>query len=119
MVVGCIAIVMGLKGQIKVVFQSMDDATYKYLIQKRIQYEKPKMDVAPFKSQILDLTSQLFDHKMSGELQTAFDTYVAECVHHLTEKKEEVVLPQLPLPADTLMYKPKKVNVFMLKSKRK
>jgi hypothetical protein len=96
----------------------MDDATYKYLIQKRIHYEKPKMDVAPFKSQVLELTSKLFDHKMSNSLQSAFDNYVAECVYHLTEKKEEIV-PQTPLPADSLMYKPKKVNVFLRKSERK
>ena len=111
---------MGIKRQNKVYSRNMDDATYKYLIQKRIQYEKPKIDTAPYQSQILELTAKLFEHKMSGNLQVAFDNYVAECVYHLTEKKEDVEqIPQVPLPADTLMYKPKKVNVFMLKSKRK
>jgi hypothetical protein len=55
---------------------------------------------------------------MDGSLQTAFDNYVAECIHHLTQKKEEVV-PQSPLPVDTIMYKPKKVNVFLRKSQPK
>lgn len=96
----------------------MDDATYKYLIQKRIHYEKPKIDSTPFKSQVIDLTTKLFDHKMDGSLQTAFDNYVAECIHHLTQKKEEVI-PQSPLPVDTIMYKPKKVNVFLRKSQPK
>jgi hypothetical protein len=92
----------------------MDDATYKHLIQKRIHYEKPKMEIGPYKTQILDLTKQLFDHKMGEGLQTAFDNYVAECIHHLNQKKEEIVL-QPPLPVDTIMYKPKKVNVFLKK----
>lgn len=96
----------------------MDDATYKHLIQKRIRYEKPKIDTLPFKSQIVELTEHLFDHKGNESLQTAFDAYVAECVHHLTQKKEEDPVPQSPLPVDTIMYKPKKVNVFLLKPKR-
>jgi len=94
----------------------MDDATYKHLIQKRIHYEKPKLDMGPFKPQILELTQRLLDHKMNGSLQTAFDNYVAECIHHLSEKREEIVL-QPPLPMDTIIYKPKKVNVFMKKFK--
>lgn len=103
---------------IRCILSYMDDATYKYLIQKRIHYEKPKIDSTPFKSQVLDLTTKLFDHKMDGSLQMAFDNYVAECVHHLTQKKEEVTL-QSPLPVDTIMYKPKKVNVFLRKSQPK
>lgn len=107
---------MGIISYKKVYTTYMDDATYRFLIQKRIHYEKPKVDTAPFKSQVIDLTTQLFDHKMEGSLQVAFDNYVAECVHHLTKKEEEVVT-QSPLPLDTIMYKPKKVNVFLRKTK--
>jgi hypothetical protein len=96
----------------------MDDATYTHLIKKRIHYEKPKREVEPFKSQIVDLTSKLLENKMSGSLQVTFDAYVAECIHHLsqtTEKEKEEIILQSPLPVDTLMYKPKKVNVFLKK----
>ena len=96
----------------------MDDATYRYLIQKRIRYEKPKVDILPFKNQVLELTTQMFETKMNGSLQASFDAYVAECIHHLSEKKEEIVL-QEPLQMDTIMYKPKKVNVFLRKSEVK
>ena len=93
----------------------MDDATYTHLIKKRIHYEKPKREIEPFKSQIVDLTNQLLENKMSGSLQVAFDAYVAECIHHLSQKKEEEIVLQSPLPVDTIMYKPKKVNVFLRK----
>jgi len=99
----------------------MDDATYTHLIKKRIHYQKPKQEIEPFKSQIVDLTTTLLENKMCGSLQVAFDNYIAECIHHLNEKKKEKeekekeILSQSPLPVDTLMYKPKKVNVFLKK----
>ena len=109
---------MGLNALKKVFIIYMDDATYRHLIQKRIRYEKPKMDILPYQAQVLELTNQLFEHKMNGSLQAAFDAYVAECIHHLSQKKEEIV-PQEPLQMDTIMYKPKKVNVFLRKSEVK
>jgi hypothetical protein len=93
----------------------MDDATYTHLIKKRmVEHTPPKYDIHEYKTKIMELTQSLFDTKMTGSLQTAFDAYIHECIHHLTPKEIPVnVQPQLP--ADTVMLKPKKVHYYMVK----
>ena len=94
----------------------MDDATMKHLINRRIQYSKPKESFSKeYSAQILELTQQLMEHKQSGDLQEAFDQYVSECIHYLQHLKtpEQPTLPVLE--CDKIMFPPKKINVFIKK----
>jgi hypothetical protein len=93
----------------------MDDATL-HLINRRINYSKPKQSFSKeYSQQILDLTKQLMEHKQSGDLQEAFDQYVSECIHYL-KHLEQPTLPTLSvLECDKIMFPPKKINVFIKK----
>lgn len=88
----------------------MDEATLKYLISKRVSYEKPKQTFDPaYKDRILELTTRLMSERMTGDLQEAFDAYVSECMAFLNRK--DVVVPAIPyLECDKLMH-PKKINI--------
>ncbi len=95
----------------------MDDATYTHLIKKRmVTHTPPQYDMKEYKLKIIQLTESLFETKMTGSLQNAFDIYIQECIHHLTQK-EIPVNNQPQLPADTMMIKPKKVLHYMYKKK--
>ena len=94
----------------------MDDATYLHLIKKRmVTVTPPHYDMKEYKTKILELTQLLFDTKMTGSLQTAFDAYVHECIHHLNQKEAPPVIVPPSLPADAMMLKPKKVLHYMYK----
>ena len=88
----------------------MDDATLKYLINKRVSYEKPKhtFDIS-YKDSVLELTTRLMSERMTGDIQDAFDLYISECIAFLSRK--EVVPIDVPsLECDKLMH-PKKINI--------
>jgi len=98
----------------------MDDATYTHLVKKRVTITPPSYDMKEYQTQIIELTQSLFETKMTGSLQTTFDAYVHECIHHL--KQKELPPPLTPslstLPADSMMIKPKKVLHYLVKSKK-
>jgi len=78
----------------------------------------PPYDTKEYKTKILELTQSMFDTKMTGSLQTAFDAYAHECIHHLTQKELPPVPSPPTLPADSMMLKPKKVLHYMYKYKK-
>jgi hypothetical protein len=63
----------------------MDDATRLHLLRKGIKPLGTPYVVD--ESKILELTQQLLKTKMTGSLQTAFDDYVTECMHHLIARE--------------------------------
>ena len=96
----------------------MDDATYTHLVKKRITvHTPPTYNIEEYKTKIIELTNSLFEHKMTGSIQAAFDMYIHECISHLTQKDSPPVELPPALPADMLMVKPKKVLHYMYKKK--
>ena len=103
-----------------VCYTLMDDATYTHLVKKRVTVTPPSYDMKEYQSKIIELTQSLFETKMTGSLQIAFDTYVHECIHHFKQKELPPPLPPplSTLPADSMMIKPKKVLHYLVKSKK-
>lgn len=94
----------------------MDDATYLHLVKRRIVTPTPPpYDVKEYKTKIMELTQSLFETKMTGSLQTAFDAYVHECIHYLREKDAPPAAAPVFLPVDAMMLKPKKVLHYLVK----
>jgi hypothetical protein len=62
----------------------MDDATRRYLLPKRVQPLGVPYTID--KAKILDLTKQMFDTPLTGTLQHAFESYVAECMNHIAAR---------------------------------
>ena len=62
----------------------MDDATRRYLLPKKVQPLGVPYTID--KAKILDLTKQMFDTPLTGTLQHAFESYVAECMNHIAAR---------------------------------
>ena len=104
-----------------VFYTLMDDATYVHLVKKRmVTHTPPSYDMKEYQTKIIELTQSLFETKMTGSLQTAFDAYVHECIHHFKQKELPPPLPPplSTLPADSMMIKPKKVLHYLVKPKK-
>lgn len=57
----------------------MDDATIRFLIQKRIHVGEKRLPLEPeYKEKILELTKQMMEEPFTGSIQLAFETYMSE-----------------------------------------
>jgi hypothetical protein len=94
----------------------MDDATIRFLIQKRIHVGEKKMPLDPlYKEKILELTKQMLEEPFTGSIQMAFDTYISECMSHL-KRIEEPEREEPPQNVhDALLYPAKKVTTMVKK----
>ena len=88
----------------------MDDATMRYLIQRRIDYTKPKEPFDPiYRSRILEMTQQMMDEPRSGAVRDAFEVYVSECIAHF--KRQDMTVVEIPvMECDKMLY-PKKLKL--------
>lgn len=88
----------------------MDDATMRYLVQRRIEYAKPKELFDPiYRPRILEMTQQLMDQPMTGAVRDAFEVYVSECIVHF--KRQDMAPVEIPmLECDKMLY-PKKLKL--------
>jgi len=94
----------------------MDDATIRFLIQKRIQVTDKKIPLDPaYKDKIIELTKQMMEDPFTGSIQTAFDTYISECMSHLKRIEEPTRKEPPQTIHDKILYPPKKVNTFLKK----
>ena len=94
----------------------MDDATIRFLIQKRIHVGEKKIPLEPlYKEKIVELTKQMMEEPFTGSIQIAFDTYISECMSHLKRIEE----PEKEDPPqnihDSLLYPAKKVTTIVKK----
>jgi hypothetical protein len=97
----------------------MDDATRLYLLPKRVQPLGSPYTVD--KERILACTKELLDTPMTGSLQTAFDSYVAECMNYLMHKDYESIDKQQPCQLtehDKILFPVKKNLDFFVKRKK-
>jgi hypothetical protein len=94
----------------------MDDATIQFLIQKRIRVEDKKIPFNPkYKDKIVELTKQMMEEPFTGSIKTAFDTYISECMSHLTRIEEPVREDPPQSIHDALLYPAKKVTTMVKK----
>jgi hypothetical protein len=94
----------------------MDDATIQFLIKKRIHVGDKKNVLDPkYKDKILELTKQMMDEPFTGSIKTAFDTYISECMTHLTRIEEPVREDPPQSIHDSLLYPSKKVTTMVKK----
>jgi len=94
----------------------MDDATIRFLVQKRIHVGEKKIPLDPlYKEKIIELTKQMMEEPFAGSIQIAFDTYISECMSHLKriEEPEREDPPQSV--HDALLYPAKKVTTIVKK----
>ena len=93
----------------------MDDSTIQFLISKRIQVVQKKLSLYPlYKDKIIGLTKQIMESPFDGPIQQAFDSYVSECMKHITR----IDIPYKEPPQtkyDKLLYPTKKINPFRKK----
>jgi hypothetical protein len=97
----------------------MDDATRMYLMPKKVQPLGVPYTVD--KDKILELTKELLARPMTGSLQTAFDSYVAECMQYLMHKEYDALEKQQPCQLtnhDKLLFPTKKNLDFFVKRKK-
>ena len=89
----------------------MDDATMRYLVQRRIEYAKPKESFDPiYRPRILDMTQQLMDQPLTGAVRDAFEVYVSECIAHF--KRQDMAIVDIPaLECDKTLYKKLKLKL--------
>ena len=93
----------------------MDDATLRFLIQKRIQAMNKKIPFEPeYKEKIIELTRQMMEDPFPGSIQNAFDTYVSECMNHFKSIENTIAVDPPKSIHDSLLY-PKKINQFTKK----
>jgi len=95
---------------------NMDDATIRFLIQKRIHVGEKRIPLDPlYKERILELTKQMMEEPFTGSIQMAFDTYISECMSHL-KRIEEPEREEPPQSIhDALLYPAKKVSTMVKK----
>lgn len=93
------------------VFKNMDDATMRYLVQRRIEYTKPKEAFdQSYRTRILEMTNQLMDQQWTGAVRDAFEAYVSECIAHF--KRQDMTTVEIPvLECDKTLY-PKKLKLL-------
>jgi hypothetical protein len=97
----------------------MDDATRMYLLPKRVQPLGVPFTVD--KERVLEMTRQLLDSKMTGNLQNAFDAYVTECMMYLIARDYDNVertAPEQRTNHDKLMLPSAKNLDFFVKRKK-
>ena len=95
---------------------NMDDATIQFLIQKRIQVGDKKIPLDPsYKEKIVELTKQMMKEPFTGSIQTAFDTYISECMSHLKRIEEPDREDPPQSIHDSLLYPSKKVTTMVKK----
>jgi hypothetical protein len=97
----------------------MDDATRMYLLPKRVQPLAVPFTIE--KERVLDMTKQLLDGNMTGNLQKAFDLYVTECMMYLIARDYENVersAPEQRTRHDRLMLPSRKNLDFFVKRKK-
>jgi hypothetical protein len=100
----------------KTIKVNMDDATIQFLIKKRIQVEDKKIPLDPnYKEKVLKLTKQMMEEPFTGSIKTAFDTYISECMTHLTRIEEPVREDPPQNIHDSLLYPSKKVTTMVKK----
>jgi hypothetical protein len=93
----------------------MDDATLRFLIEKRIKVMNKKIPLEPiYKEKIIELTNQMMEDPFSGSIQIAFDNYISECMTHFKNLEKTVIIEPPKTIHDTLLY-PKKINQFTKK----
>lgn len=94
----------------------MDDATIQFLIQKRIHVGDKKIPLNPkYKDKILELTKQMMEEPFTGSIKSAFDTYISECMSHLTRIEEPAREDPPQNIHDSLLYPSKKVTTMVKK----
>ena len=93
----------------------MDDPTIQFLISKRIQVLQKKHKLDPlYKDKIIGLTKQMMESPFDGPIQHAFDSYVSECMKHLTRVDTPYKEPP-QTTYDKLLFPTKKINPFKKK----
>jgi hypothetical protein len=94
----------------------MDDATIRFLVQKRIHVGEKIIPFEPaYKEKILELTKQMLEEPFTGSIQMAFDTYLSECMSHLKRIDEPIREDPPQSIHDTLLYPAKKVTTMVKK----
>jgi hypothetical protein len=94
----------------------MDDATIRFLVQKRIHVGEKKIPFeAAYKEKILELTKQMLEEPFTGSIQIAFDTYLSECMSHLKRIEEPIREDPPQSIHDAILYPSKKVTTMVKK----
>ena len=94
----------------------MDDATIRFLVQKRIHVGEKKIPFeSAYKEKILELTKQMLEEPFAGSIQIAFDTYLSECMSHLKRIEEPMREDPPQSIHDAILYPSKKVTTMVKK----
>jgi hypothetical protein len=96
----------------------MNDATFRYLIQPSIK--QPGTPYVIDYARVLELTKQLTEKRLSGNVQDAFDVYVGECMTYLCQKDFENTerAPAGVSPYDNMLLPPRTIAAFVKRKKR-